>query len=78
MMMKTKSAPASEQRARVLLSAWNSGDLTRLRTTLTACGIAFAVMLIVAAYSLQGGAMGAMRKLRCQVQRQANGRQVLF
>jgi ABC-type lipoprotein release transport system permease subunit len=32
----------------------------RLRTTLTACGIAFAVMLIVAAYSLQGGAMSAM------------------
>jgi hypothetical protein len=35
MMMKTKSAPISEQRARVLLSAWNSGDLQRLRETLT-------------------------------------------
>jgi hypothetical protein len=35
MMMKTKSAPASEQRARILLSAWNSGDLGRLRETLT-------------------------------------------
>jgi len=34
-MMKTKSAPASEQRARILLSAWNSGDLRRLRDTLT-------------------------------------------
>jgi len=34
-MMKTKSAPASEQRARILLSAWNSGDLKRLRETLT-------------------------------------------
>jgi len=34
-MMKTKSAPASEQRARILLSAWNSGDLGRLRETLT-------------------------------------------
>ena len=31
-----------------------------LRTTLTAGGIAFAVTLIVAAYSLQGGAMDAM------------------
>ena len=35
MMMKTKSAPASEQCARLLLSAWNSGDLRRLRETLT-------------------------------------------
>jgi hypothetical protein len=34
-MMKTKSAPASEQRARILLSAWNSGDLRRLQKTLT-------------------------------------------
>jgi hypothetical protein len=34
-MMKTKSAPASEQRARILLSAWNSGDLRRLGETLT-------------------------------------------
>lgn len=34
-MMKTKSAPASERRARILLSAWNSGDLRRLRETLT-------------------------------------------
>ena len=34
MMMKTKSPPSSEQRARVLLSAWNSGDLARLRATL--------------------------------------------
>ena len=35
MMMKTKSVPASEQRARILLSAWNSGDLGRLQKTLT-------------------------------------------
>ena len=35
MLMKMKSAPASEQRARILLSAWNSGDLRRLRETLT-------------------------------------------
>jgi len=35
MMMKTKSVPASEQRARILLSAWNSGDLKRLSATLT-------------------------------------------
>jgi hypothetical protein len=34
-MMKTKSTPASERRARILLSAWNSGDLPRLRETLT-------------------------------------------
>jgi ABC-type lipoprotein release transport system permease subunit len=40
--------------------AWRNLWRNRLRTTLTACGIAFAVMLIVAAYSLQGGAMGAM------------------
>jgi hypothetical protein len=39
MMMKTKSALASEQRARMLLSAWNSGDLRRLRETLTQAGI---------------------------------------
>lgn len=35
MMMKMKSAAVSEQRARVLLSAWNSGDLSRLQETLT-------------------------------------------
>ncbi|MCU1336581.1 MAG: hypothetical protein JWO19_2162 [Bryobacterales bacterium] len=35
MMMKTKSAPVSEQRARILLSAWNSGDSGLLRETLT-------------------------------------------
>jgi hypothetical protein len=34
-MLKTKSSPASEQRARMLLSAWNSGDLRRLSETLT-------------------------------------------
>lgn len=34
-MMKAKSAPASERHARILLSAWNSGDLRRLRETLT-------------------------------------------
>lgn len=34
-MMKTKSAPLSEHRARLLLSAWNSGDLRRLSETLT-------------------------------------------
>jgi hypothetical protein len=33
-MMKMKSAPASEQRARILLSAWNSGDLRLLQETL--------------------------------------------
>jgi len=33
-MMKTKSAAVSEHRARLLLSAWNSGDLRRLRDTL--------------------------------------------
>ena len=35
MMIKTKSAPVSEQHARILLSAWNSGDVRRLRETLT-------------------------------------------
>jgi hypothetical protein len=35
MMMKMKSTPVSEERARMLLSAWNSGDLRRLRETLT-------------------------------------------
>jgi len=35
MMLKTKLSLASEQRARVLLSAWNSGDLRRLREILT-------------------------------------------
>jgi hypothetical protein len=35
MMMKMKSAAVSEHRARLLLSAWNSGDLRRLRDTLT-------------------------------------------
>jgi putative ABC transport system permease protein len=40
--------------------AWRNLWRNRLRTTLTAGGIAFAVMLIVAAYSLQGGAMDAM------------------
>jgi hypothetical protein len=34
-MMKMKSAPVSEHHARLLLSAWNSGDLRRLRDTLT-------------------------------------------
>lgn len=34
MIMKMKSAAASEHRARILLSAWNSGDLRRLRETL--------------------------------------------
>ena len=34
-MMKMKSAPVSQHRARLLLSAWNSGDLRRLRDTLT-------------------------------------------
>ena len=34
-MMKTKSAPASEHRARILLSAWNRGDLRSLREVLT-------------------------------------------
>ena len=35
MILKMKSAAASEHRARLLLSAWNSGDLRRLRETLT-------------------------------------------
>jgi hypothetical protein len=35
MLMKMKSARASEQCARTLLSAWNSGDLSRLQETLT-------------------------------------------
>jgi len=34
MAMKMKSTPASRQRALILLSAWNSGDLPRLRDTL--------------------------------------------
>lgn len=34
-MMKTRSAALSEHRARLLLSAWNSGDLRRLGDTLT-------------------------------------------
>ncbi len=38
-MMKTKSAALSEHRARLLLAAWNSGDLRRLRETLTQGGI---------------------------------------
>ena len=33
--MKMTSAPASERRARMLLAAWNSGDLSRLQETLT-------------------------------------------
>ncbi len=32
--LKTKSAPMSEQHARMLLSAWNTGDLRLLRDTL--------------------------------------------
>ena len=35
MMIKTKSESVSELQARILLSAWNSGDLRRLRETLT-------------------------------------------
>ena len=38
MMKKMKSSSASEQHARMLLSAWNSGDLRRLRETLTQAG----------------------------------------
>jgi hypothetical protein len=38
-MMKMKSAAVSERRARMLLAAWNSGDLRRLRETLTQGGI---------------------------------------
>jgi hypothetical protein len=34
MIMKMKPAAASEHRARILLSAWKSGDLRRLRETL--------------------------------------------
>ena len=34
-MMKMKLEPASEQRAKILLSAWNSGDLRRLREILS-------------------------------------------
>ena len=34
-MLKTKHSPISEHRARMLLSAWNSGDLRRLRDVLT-------------------------------------------
>jgi hypothetical protein len=33
--IKMKSAAVSEHHARLLLSAWNSGDLRRLRDTLT-------------------------------------------
>ena len=40
--------------------AWRNLLRNRLRTALTVGGIAFAVLLIVAAYSLQGGAMDAM------------------
>jgi hypothetical protein len=35
MIMRAKSAAASEHHAKLLLSAWNSGDLRRLRETLT-------------------------------------------
>jgi hypothetical protein len=34
-MLKTKSTPDSERLARMLLSAWNSGDVSQLRETLT-------------------------------------------
>ena len=34
MITKMKSAPASQRYARILLSAWNTGDLPRLRETL--------------------------------------------
>jgi hypothetical protein len=41
MMMKMKPAPAtaSERSARMLLAAWNSGDLHRLRETLAHAGV---------------------------------------
>jgi hypothetical protein len=39
MMMKMKSTTASVHRARLLLSAWNSGDVGRLRNTLAESGI---------------------------------------
>jgi hypothetical protein len=38
-MMKMKSVAVSERRARMLLAAWNSGDVGRLRETLTQGGI---------------------------------------
>jgi hypothetical protein len=34
MITKMKSVPASQRYARILLSAWNTGDLPRLRETL--------------------------------------------
>jgi len=37
--MKMKSAGVSEHHARLLLSAWNSGDRRRLRETLTQGGM---------------------------------------
>ncbi len=40
--------------------AWRNLWRNRLRTWITALGVAFAVLLIVSAYSLQGGAMAAM------------------
>ncbi len=40
--------------------AWRNLWRNRLRTWITAGGVAFAVLLIVSAYSLQGGAMRAM------------------
>ena len=38
-MQKAKSTRPSEQRARVLLSVWNTGDLRRLRETLAQEGM---------------------------------------